>query len=122
MRPCRAIVLAGWILMFPTVSVKPDSGGVLTVDWGKPITAWNHWSAHDTAKDCEEAKYRWLQVFTASPPEKDKPGDTPAAVQANRAQAAMCVPSEYLYPTYTYPCPPSTPSPTKTEGPAPRGK
>jgi hypothetical protein len=116
------MVLAGWILMFPTVSVKPDSGNVPTVDWGKPITAWNQWSAHDKAKDCEESKWIWVRVFTESPPEQDKPEHLPAAVQAKRAEAAMCVPSEFLYPSCISPSSGPAPFAAGAPGPARRAK
>jgi len=82
MRPCPAMVLADWILMFPPVYKKPDSPGNFHIDASKPVSSWTQWSVHDKAKDCQDSIHVWVQGFSESPGSQDMTGQYPPAVQS----------------------------------------
>lgn len=96
MRKCPpvAIVICGWLLMYPPTIKGPDGQALL--DTSAPITKWDQRSAHDTAQDCERAKQEYGALMTDTARSYKDPKDR--LFMGEAANAARCAPADHIYP------------------------
>src|SRR5262249_12830863 len=115
------LMLGGWILMTPPWITQDVSKPVVKngipkyVDCEAPLARWKQESAHDTAKECEDAKQRDMQEAVAHLKERfdavaAQLGSVEAATKSTDSllggarglqaglSCARCIPAEHLYP------------------------
>ena len=88
---CFTVLLAcGWLLFQP-----PLSDDYRTVQANKPLQLWGYVGAHDTARECENAKEAEIKHVRGlmDKPELDK---NVASALFTRTLAAQCIPSDAL--------------------------
>jgi hypothetical protein len=90
-----AVLLSGWLLMFPRLDEE-----LKTILLDVPILDWEQVGAYDSAKACEGARERGIDL-TAKDRDRipselwDKTG---VLLFWRQAMQSRCVPADYIYP------------------------